>query len=141
MQQPSTAPCICFRVRRASRALTRLYDEALEPAGLTVTQFSILRNSERMDGPTLSQLAEHTGHERSALWRTVQPLIRDGLLTLDTGGGDRTRRLRLTDAGREAMARGEPHWRETQSKVEARLGEENQRRLVALLKEIESLVP
>ena len=141
MQQPSSAPCICFRVRRASRALTRLYDEALEPTGLTVTQFSILRNSERMDGPTLSQLAEHTGHERSALWRTVQPLIRDGLLTMDAGATERTRRLRITDAGREAVARGEPHWRDSQARVEARLGDENQRRLVALLKEIESLVP
>ena len=141
MQQSSAAPCICFRVRRASRALTRLYDEALAPAGLTVTQFSILRNSERLDGPTLSQLAEHTGHERSALWRTVQPLARQGLLTMEAGKDERTRRLRVTDAGREAMARGEPHWRETQAKVESRLGEEDQRRLVALLKEIEALVP
>ena len=141
MQQPSTAPCICFRVRRASRALTRLYDDALAPAGLTVTQFSILRNSERLDGPTLSQLAEHTGHERSALWRTVQPLLREGLLTMEAGQDERTRRLRVTEAGREGMEKGAPHWEACQAKVKSRLGEADQRRLVALLKEIESLVP
>lgn len=140
MQQSSTAPCICFRVRRASRALTRLYDEALAPAGLTVTQFSVLRNSERMDGPTLSQLADYTGTERTALWRTLQPLIRQGLLTQEAGESDRTRRIRLTDAGREAVARAEPFWTESQARVESRLGEADQRRLVALLKEVEALV-
>ena len=138
MQQ--TAPCICFRLRRATRALTRLYDEALEPSGLTVTQFSILRNSRRMDGPTLSQLADYTGHERSALWRTLQPLVRDGLVELSAGQDQRTRRIRVTAAGEDAIRRGEPYWEQSQAKVEAKLGDPRQRELVALLEEVETLV-
>ncbi len=52
------SPCVCGRMRRTSRALTRLYDEALEPVGLTVTQFSVLRTLSRMDRPALADLAE-----------------------------------------------------------------------------------
>lgn len=137
--QQSTAPCICFRVRRASRALTRLYDGALAPAGLTVTQFSILRNSQRLDGPTVSELADYTGHERTALWRTLQPLAREGLIELAAGPDQRTRRVRVTPAGEAAVRRAEPLWDESQAKVEARLGEARQRELVALLREVESL--
>jgi len=137
MQQ--TAPCICFRVRRASRALTRVYDEALAPAGLTVTQFSILRNSQRLDGPTVSALAEHTGHERSALWRTVQPLVREGLVALTPGADQRTRRIMVTAAGEAAVRRAEPFWDASQARVAERLGEAKQRQLVGLLKEVESL--
>ena len=139
MQPISTAPCICFRVRRASRALTRVYDEALAPAGLTVTQFSILRNSQRLDAPTVGALADYTGHERSALWRTLQPLAREGLIELEPGSDQRTRRVRVTAAGAAAVKRAEPLWDESQGRVEARLGEDRQRQLVALLKEVESL--
>lgn len=137
--QQSTAPCICFRVRRASRALTRLYDDALAPAGLTVTQFSILRNSQRLGGPTVSELADHTGHERTALWRTLQPLVRDGLIELAPGVEKPAHRIRVTAAGEAAVKRAEPLWEESQGKVEGVLGEVKQRQLVALLKEVESL--
>jgi len=140
MQQTATAPCICFRLRRASRAITRLYDDALEPTGLTVTQFSMLRHSKRLESPTVSKLAEETGHERSALWRTLQPLVRQGLIELSAGSDQRTRRVCVTAAGEEAMARAEPYWADSQAKVAARLGEHRQRELVALLKEVESLV-
>jgi DNA-binding MarR family transcriptional regulator len=137
--QPSTAPCICFRVRRASRSLTRLYDDALAPAGLTVTQFSILRNSRRLDGPTVSELADYTGHERTALWRTLQPLVREGLIELLPGADKRAHRIRITPAGETAVKRAEPLWAESQGRVAALLGEDKQRQLVALLKEVESL--
>lgn len=137
--QPSTAPCICFRVRRASRALTRLYDDALAPAGLTVTQFSILRHSQRLNGPTVSELADHTGHERTALWRTLQPLTREGLIELTPGPDKPTHRIRVTAAGEAAVKRAEPLWAESQGQVAARLGEAKQRQLVALLKELETL--
>jgi len=40
---PDSAACACGRLRRATRALTQLYDDAMAPAGLRVTQFSLLR--------------------------------------------------------------------------------------------------
>jgi hypothetical protein len=46
----STELCICVAVRKASRRLTARYDEALEPAGINLAQFSLLRNIRRQ-GP------------------------------------------------------------------------------------------
>ena len=140
MQPAPIPPCVCARLRRASRALTRLYDDALASAGLTVTQFSILRNSQRLDGPTLNELAAQTGHERSALWRTLQPLARQGLIEFSAGKDERTRRVRVTAAGADLIEQATPLWRSSQEKVHLRLGEERRRALIGLLREVESLV-
>lgn len=132
-----TDPCVCGRLRRTSRALTRRYDEALAPIGITVTQFSVLRTLATLDHPTLIQLAETTAHEKSALWRTVQPLIRSGWIEADTE--QRAQRLSVTPAGREKLADAMPHWRAAQARVSETLGA-REAALIALLKEIETHV-
>ena len=53
--------CLCANLRRAALALTSLYDDALAPYGLKVTQFSLLRAIQRHGEPNLTQLAEATG--------------------------------------------------------------------------------
>ena len=130
-------PCLCGRLRRASRTLSRIYDEALEPAGLTVTQFSILRTLTRMERPTLGELAEETSHEKSGLWRTLQPLIREGLI--ETGAEGRAQRLNLSDQGMIALVRAMPMWREAQGRVDRVLGPRG-RALVDLLSDVETRV-
>jgi len=130
-------PCLCGRLRRASRTLSRLYDEALEPAGLTVTQFSILRTLTRLEHPTLGELAEETSHEKSGLWRTLQPLIRDGLV--ETAADGRAQRLGLTDQGMMALVRAMPLWRQAQGRVDRVLGPRG-RALVDLLADVEARV-
>lgn len=130
-------PCLCGRLRRASRTLSRLYDEALEPAGLTVTQFSILRTLTGLEHPTLGELAEETSHEKSGLWRTLQPLIRDGLV--ETAADGRAQRLGLTDQGMMALVRAMPLWRQAQGRVDRVLGPRG-RALVDLLADVESRV-
>lgn len=129
-------PCVCGRLRRTSRALTRLYDEALAPIGITVTQFSVLRTLSRMDRPALAELAEATAHEKSALWRILQPLVRRGWIIAETPSGERAQRLSVTPAGREGLETALPHWRGAQAKVSETLGD-REAALIALLKEIE----
>ncbi|NEX91306.1 MarR family winged helix-turn-helix transcriptional regulator [Caulobacter sp. 17J65-9] len=138
MSDPTPSlPCLCARVRRASRALTRAYDEALAPAGLTVMQFSALRNVERMGDPTLTVLAQATGHERSAMWRTLQPLAREGLLTLGSGRGRDAGKIEITDAGQALLERALPYWQAAQDRLHVGLGEDRRRALIALLSEVE----
>lgn len=132
-------PCICGRLRRTSRALTRLYDEALEPVGITVTQFSVMRTLSRMERPTLVELAETTAHEKSALWRTLQPLVKKGWVGAATDKGARGQRFALTPAGLEKLNDALPHWRAAQAKVSETLGE-REAALIALLKEVETHV-
>ena len=132
-------PCVCARLRRASRALTRAYDEALAPAGVTVTQFSVLRTVAALNTPTLAELAEATAHEKSGLWRIVQPLIRSGALTSGKVEGLGGQRLTLTEEGRALLARATPAWTKAQAGVSNILGT-RRNQLIALLREVERLV-
>lgn len=132
-------PCICGRLRRTSRALTRLYDEALAPVGVTVTQFSVMRTLSRLERPTLIELAEATAHEKSALWRTLQPLVKKGWIDAVSDKGERGQRLSVTPPGLEKLADAMPHWRAAQAKVSETLGD-REAALIALLKEVEAHV-
>jgi len=132
-----SSPCVCGRLRRTSRALTRRYDEALAPVGLTVTQFSVLRTLARLDSPTLAELAETTAHEKSALWRVLQPLVRKGWVASDSRAGERGRRLSTTPAGLETLDRAMPRWKTAQARVSETLGP-REAALIALLSEIEA---
>jgi DNA-binding MarR family transcriptional regulator len=93
--------------------LTLLYDEMMAPSGLRVTQFNILAELERRtsEPPTVGELAEILTMERSALGQTLRPLESNGLVALGRDQRDGRRRpVRLTPAGRKAVARGRPYW-------------------------------
>ena len=132
-----TSPCICGRVRRASRTLSRLYDEALTDVGLNINQFAVLRTLARLGPSRLVDLAEATLHEKSALWRTLQPLERKGWVAAETEPGARGQKLSVTPAGLEKLADALPLWRTAQSRVSDILGP-REAALIALLTELET---
>ena len=137
---PSTA-CACGRLRRATRALTQLYDDAMAPVGLRVTQFSLLRTLAR-DGPLrISELAERQLLDRTALSRNLDPLVDHGYIEVIRGDDARTREVALTRKGKAALKRAEPCWMHAQEIVAKRLGPEKLDALIATLGELESLHP
>lgn len=131
------SPCICGRVRRASRTLSRLYDEALTDVGLNINQFAVLRTLARLGPSRLVDLAEATLHEKSALWRTLQPLIRQGWVTAEATPGARGQTLVLTPEGVQKLADALPHWTTAQTRVSDILGP-REAALIALLTELET---
>jgi DNA-binding MarR family transcriptional regulator len=76
----SPEECNCFAVRAAARHVTQFYDQVLAPAGLRVTQFSILSNLKRLGPLTINALARETVMDRTTLGRNILPLERDGLI-------------------------------------------------------------
>jgi len=115
--------CSCGAVKRASRRLGQLYDDALAPSGLRVTQFGLLTQIHYAEGPRLKALAEMMVMDLSALGHTLQPLIREGLVELRVDAEDRrAKRVYLTAAGRSALIKAEPLWRKAQSRFEALYG-------------------
>jgi DNA-binding MarR family transcriptional regulator len=135
------APCTCGRLRRATRALTQLYDDAMAPSGLHVTQFSLLRTLAR-EGPLwITELAAATLVDRTALSRNLDPLIARGLVTVIPGRDARTREVALSAAGRAAIRAAEPHWKRAQAAVARRIGPGRLETLIATLADIETLHP
>lgn len=108
--------CFATSVRKASRRLTQLYDDALALSGLRSTQYSILAElATRSESPTLTELAEATVSDRSSLGHALRPLVRDGYVALRRGATDRrTQRIVLTNRGHDKFREGLRHWRTAQ---------------------------
>jgi DNA-binding MarR family transcriptional regulator len=142
MPPPALAPaCTCGRLRRAARALTQLYDDLMAPSGLRVTQFSLLRTLAREGTSQMSALAESLLLDRTALSRTLDPLVERGLVAIVPGRDARTREVSLTRAGEKAIHAAEPYWKRAQSEVADRVGAAKLDALVATLRELETLHP
>jgi DNA-binding MarR family transcriptional regulator len=104
-------PCAAGTVRRASRSLTRLYDAHLGGAGLTTTQFSILRTLEQRAGRApLSELATDLVFERTSLYRALAPLRRKGLISIRDGVDRRAKDVAMTPKGARRTAAAMRHW-------------------------------
>lgn len=129
--------CATANVRKASRAVAKVYAESLAEAELEPTQYSLLVACSLAEGTTVSKLAEVFAMDRSALARNLAVMEKHGLLRVKPGEDRRTRKVTLTAHGKTALARALPHWRAAQSKVEQRFGAE---RLARLLGELQALM-
>jgi DNA-binding MarR family transcriptional regulator len=119
--QTVAAACPCFALRKASRAVTQLFDEALRPAGLHATQFSLLVALRLLDTVRVCDLAEELVTDPTTLSRNLAVLQRRGLVTLAAGGDRRTRLVALTEAGHAALSRALPLWEVTYRRLEGTL--------------------
>lgn len=126
--------CYCTLARRSARALTELYDSALVPAGLKVTQYSLLRAIDRLAGPSLTQLAEATGLDRSTLGRNLRVLEKSGFVTFGPAADERLRVAELTPLARHALEVAAPLWADTQARIEAAIPPEARQHLRDLTK-------
>ena len=137
----SSPACACGRLRRATRALTQLYDDLLEPAGLRLTQFSLLRTLAAFGAMLISNLAERLLLDRTALSRNLDPLVEQGLVEIVRGRDARTREVAISRQGMNALKAAEPHWTRAQKAVAERIGASKLEALIATLGELEALHP
>jgi len=102
MGQVSLTPSECSyaALRRATRGIGQLYDQALDACGLNAAQYSLLNSIRRAGEPTQSDLARDMVMDLSALGHTLKPLVREGFVVVFTDAADRRkRRLRVTEIG------------------------------------------
>ena len=136
-----TWQCACFNTRKAARAVTRFYDDMLEPSGLKATQLTML-GAISISGPArMSDLADMLALDKTTLTRNLKLMEAGGLIAMAQGADRRARIVSLTRAGADALERALPLWREAQRRAVEHLGEARWRRLVADLADLEGLVP
>jgi DNA-binding MarR family transcriptional regulator len=134
--EPAEISCVCARLRMTTRAVTRVYDDALRPIGLRTTQFSLLARLDEEGPSALTRLARRLALDRTSLARELEPLVERGLVEVVPGEDRRTRIAALTEAGRERLDVAYPLWRAVQRDVRERYGRE---RVDALLGELGAL--
>jgi DNA-binding MarR family transcriptional regulator len=133
-EPPADSPCACTSLRKAARAVSRVYDDALSGTGMTIAQFSVLRHVARGGEMPLSRLAEALVMDRTSLYRALAPLERQGWIAVAQAGRGRARIASLTEAGRAAMEGATDSWRKAQERLIGALGPNDWTRLETLLR-------
>jgi DNA-binding MarR family transcriptional regulator len=111
--------CLCLHAQRAARTLSRRFDEAMRPVGVTSGQFSILNSLNRPEPPTIGAVARLLGMDRSTVTANLKPLERIGAVVMAVDAKDRRgRRAALTDQGRALLAAATPIWRAVHGEIE-----------------------
>lgn len=130
------AGCVCFNFRKATRVITKVYDDALRPSGLTATQFSIL-SVLGITGPvSIVKLAGQIAMERTTLTRNLKLIEKKGLIEVSPGQDQRTRIININKQGNTAMAGALPLWNEVQARVTGKIGTDKWRGMLGKLQEI-----
>ncbi|WP_410481826.1 MarR family winged helix-turn-helix transcriptional regulator [Pseudomonas plecoglossicida] len=114
--------CTCFRVRRLSRHISQLYDDALRPAGLRVTQFSLLSALKKNGTMTVTSLADYLGSDHTSISRALATLKSHDWVMLIQGGDKRSTLVEISNLGLEVVREATPHWSNAQQRISELLG-------------------
>lgn len=125
--------CYCIALRRSSRKLQELYDAALAPLGITIGQFSQLRNIRSLQPVSLTDLARRLELDRSTVGRNTKVLEKMGLVQPAAAEDQRESAVVLTAEGEALLDRATPLWEAQQRRIEERLGPDTFERVAELL--------
>jgi DNA-binding MarR family transcriptional regulator len=116
-------PCACQNLRRATRAVTRIYDQELGKAGLEITQFSLLTALALTGEANQKRLSAGFAMDSTTLTRTLRLLLKQGWIRVRPGEDRRERVFSLTLAGKRKMAAAQPHWEQAERTLRRQLGD------------------
>ena len=136
----AASACLATRVRQLSRIVTRVYDDAMRPLGITASQYTLLAQLASRDGITAVEIGHELDIEKSTLSRNLKRLLALGHLTMDPPAGRRGRGLHLTPKGQAVLKEAYPIWQDAQRRATAVMGPESRTVLDGLLDQAEKLI-
>jgi DNA-binding MarR family transcriptional regulator len=116
--------CIAVRLRVLNRVVTKVYDDALRPLSLKVSQLNILVVAAKLGLARPAQVCDLLQLDTSTLSRTVERMRAKGWLEVVPGEDARTQPFRLTAQGMRLLARSFPAWEAAQRQATDVLGAE-----------------
>ncbi len=129
-------PCFSANLRRAERAVGRLYGSEIRKSGVGPNQFTLLVALSRLDEATQGELAERLAIDSTTLTRTLGRLEERGWVASRHGDDRRQRWVRLTARGRRRLEAALPHWEAAQARLRKALGDESWALLLERLVEV-----
>ncbi len=126
--------CACDQLRRVTRGITQVYDDAVVASGLRITQLAIFVGLASEGDMPLSVLADRLALDRTTLTRNLKVLEDRGLIRIYEHADDaRVRMISMTLEGSRMLTAALERWAKVQEFVEERFGRE---RLLALESEL-----
>jgi len=133
--------CLATRVRQLSRIITRVYDDAMRPLGITASQYTLLAQLAARDSITAVEIGHELDIEKSTLSRNLKRLLALGHINMDPPAGRRGRGLHLTPKGQAILKDAFPIWQDAQKRTVSAIGAESRNILDTLLHQAERLAP
>lgn len=115
--QPIYMPCYCGSIRQAARTLTQMYDHALMPSGLKITQFGILRLLSAYPRLTTGDVASALVMDSTTVTRSLKTIHESGWIARVSGQDRRERRWTVTPAGNDRLEQALPLWKKVQREL------------------------
>jgi DNA-binding MarR family transcriptional regulator len=131
-------PCACANLRRAARAVSRIYDRELGAVGLELSQFTLLMTLDLTGEITQKALARLLAMDSTTLTRTLRTMVERGWIRTNPGEDRREKLLSLSAAGRRKFGQAQPHWERAQATLRAKVGDETWRAMGGLLGKLAS---
>ena len=129
-------PCACANLRRAARAVTRLYNRELLSDSIEITQFTLMMTLNHVGEVPQGELGEILALDSTSLTRMLKLLEDHGWVQVKEGDDRRFRLIRLTKAGREKFQQCLPHWKHAEKQLRAALGERKMGELGTVLADV-----
>ena len=108
--------CKCISLRKASNNLTKIYDTALITVGLKITQFSTLKNIQKLCKTNIRDLSSELELDRTTVLRNIEKLIKMNLVSYKYENDDKNKIIQLTTIGINKLKEAFIIWEETQHK-------------------------
>src|SRR5215470_4182673 len=115
-------PCACQNLRRATRVVTRIYDQELAKAGIEITPFGLLTALAVRGEANQKHLSAGFAMDSTTLTGTLGLMLKQGWIRARRGKEKRERVFSLTQRGRRQLARAQPTGREQSVGCEKSLG-------------------
>jgi DNA-binding MarR family transcriptional regulator len=130
--------CLAVRLRLLHRVVNTIYDDALRPHRLKVSQMNLLAEIAANPGTSAAELGRRLRIEKSTLSRDVARLEAKGWVEGEAGEDGRTRALALSRRGLDLLERAAPAWRAAQRRASELLGRRGVEALHSLADGLES---
>lgn len=135
-----TLPCLCASLRRAARALTQFYEDALRPLGLRASQFTILQVLTLAGEQTQGNLGRILATDSTTLTRTLAIMSRHRWITRRHGDDRREKLISLSPTGKVLFAEALPAWEMAQDRARQQLGRGRFDQLMKLTSDLTNVI-
>ena len=131
--------CKCISLRKASNNLTKIYNSALIKVDLKITQFSTLKNIQKLGKTNIRVLSSELELDRTTVLRNIEKLIEMDLVSYKYENDDKNKIIQLTTVGKSKLKEAIIIWEETQHKYIKALGIKNYNEIDTLITKISKI--
>jgi len=117
--------CMAFNLKKTTRSVQNLFDNAFKSVGLEGTQYTVLAHV-YISGPiTLTKLADLMSLDRTTLGRNLKPLEKKGFISIKPGNDRRAKLIAISNHGKRVLSEAYPIWKEIHLRIKRMLGDKD----------------